>query len=222
MRATSSGVRTTWKVGGEGLAAPDPHAAGRACPALAPLGHRIPWGGCAGNGARAGHLGREKNFSAARLKTCYNGFMQPPEIDPTLPTPGRAYTKKPPIERFKKLYIVHEESNCFVWQGHLSNGYGQFYLEGKNYAAHRVAWYFEHGEWPPPWPESGMVLNHTCHNSACVNPAHLELITHKENLVLKAMGPVESRRATRPKKNQHCNCCADYKFDGTTKQYINR
>lgn len=35
---------------------------------------------------------------------------------------------------------------------------------------------------------SGMSLDHLCRNPACVNPDHLEIVTHREN-VLRGCGP---------------------------------
>ena len=131
----------------------------------------------------------------------------------------RPYRRRPPRERFERLVRV-EENGCHTWLGALgTTGYGQFYLEGKNYAAHRAAWFFAYGEWPPPWPESGIVVNHKCHNSACVNVEHLELITSAENLQNIQRSSKRSRDV-KPKKNQHCECCAEWRFNNQTKTYV--
>jgi hypothetical protein len=42
--------------------------------------------------------------------------------------------------------------------------------------AHRVAWELEHG----PVPD-GLTLDHRCCVRHCVNPAHLEPVSHKVN-----------------------------------------
>ena len=122
--------------------------------------------------------------------------------------------------RFQNLMRI-EDNGCHTWIGKLSNGYGHFYYQGRNYAAHRFAWFLKHGEWPPPWPASGLVLHHKCHNQACVNADHLDLITHQENLSIKS--PVDRRtRETRPPKNQHCVCCRKYIFDEELLRYEHR
>jgi len=83
-------------------------------------------------------------------------------------------------------------NECLIWEKSTrSNGYGQTFVDGKNHAAHRVAWMALYGEIP-----KGKVIDHQCHNEAaakgecnggkcihrrCFNPNHLRLTTLKEN-----------------------------------------
>lgn len=74
-------------------------------------------------------------------------------------------------------------SGCWEWQGYVNKyGYGDAgrRIDGKyrHIMAHRLAYLTLVG----PIPE-GMQLDHLCRNRRCVNPAHLEPVTCKENLL---------------------------------------
>lgn len=66
---------------------------------------------------------------------------------------------------------------CWVWQGYTgSSGYGRLRVEGVFCQAHRYAYELLVG----PIPE-GLQLDHLCRVRSCVNPAHLEPVTAREN-----------------------------------------
>lgn len=81
-----------------------------------------------------------------------------------------------------------DEDECWEWQGCKNvTGYGLIALgashPGKSVVVHRVS--FEHFVGPIP---RGLSLDHLCRNRACVNPAHLEPVTHRVN-VLRGESP---------------------------------
>lgn len=76
-----------------------------------------------------------------------------------------------------------QAKGCLLWGAQLNNyGYGRLHLwfEGKRrkVTAHRLTWVLANGRDIP----EGMELDHVCENTACVEPTHLEPVTHKENM----------------------------------------
>lgn len=89
---------------------------------------------------------------------------------------------------------VCKTSTCWQWTAaRTPAGYGVLKVDGETAYAHRLAYGLEHGGVPP-----GLDLDHLCRNPGCVNPAHLEAVTHRENM-LRGTG-----MAARNAKKTHC------------------
>ena len=71
---------------------------------------------------------------------------------------------------------------CWPWPGaKMQKGYGLIWLNGRTQRAHRVAYELHIG----PIPD-GLMLDHICYARDCFNPAHLEPVTHAQNMQNRA------------------------------------
>lgn len=88
----------------------------------------------------------------------------------------------PILERIDRLVDKSDPSGCWIWLGKKQGGYGMVVSAGRNgrqLLVHRVLWESVNG----PMPE-GKESGHRCPAGArkdCVNPGHIEAITHAEN-----------------------------------------
>lgn len=79
-------------------------------------------------------------------------------------------------------YVVSPETGCWDWQGYVdSNGYGRLYEPSKP-VGKRTVWahraFYERSKGPIPERHE---IDHTCQNTICVNPDHLEAVTKAEH-----------------------------------------
>lgn len=105
--------------------------------------------------------------------------------------------------RFWTKVAGGDVDTCWVWQAAVSrNGYGRFSLPGQaaGYVlAHRWAYEQLRGEIP-----AGLVLDHLCRNTLCVNPWHLEPVTKSVNA-----------RRGRLWESEKTHCVNNHPFDQT-------
>ena len=84
-------------------------------------------------------------------------------------------TEKQVLRFINKIKVFND---CWVWIGSKTpNGYGTLNLFGKKHYAHRISYILYKKEIP-----KGLSIDHLCRNTSCVNPAHLEAVTHRENI----------------------------------------
>ena len=69
--------------------------------------------------------------------------------------------------KFMSRIKVNEENNCWDWVGSIypATGYGNLFIDGRKYLAHRISYDIFHGIDNPH-----RVVDHTCSNRKCVNP----------------------------------------------------
>lgn len=108
--------------------------------------------------------------------------------------------------RFSQKFSVDELTGCWEWTGCKNrDGYGHAKYRGKVCRTHRLA--YEHMVGPIP---TGLELDHLCRNTSCVNPSHLDPVTHAENIRRGDVGKNESTKT-------HCPYGHEYSVENTYK-----
>lgn len=85
--------------------------------------------------------------------------------------------------RFDAYWTPEPNTGCHLWfAARDPRGYGRFRLngngrKGRTVFAHRLAW-----EWANDRSADGFVIRHRCDNPTCVNPAHLNIGSHADNV----------------------------------------
>lgn len=81
-------------------------------------------------------------------------------------------------EYLRLLSCITRTRTCWLWIGRIDAlGYGKFHWDERAWQAHRIVYTLFAGP-----IKRGMVIDHTCRETTCVNPAHLEVVTQAENL----------------------------------------
>lgn len=111
------------------------------------------------------------------------------------------------------LRRVDRNGECWIWTGPpTKGGYGQLRVnggKGRRVLAHRLAYELFVGDPPPS-------LHHKCGNKLCVNPDHLEPMTHADHMRRHAEERTHCRRGhpydeantyITPEGKRQCRAC---------------
>lgn len=108
---------------------------------------------------------------------------------------GASRPRRPLEERFRERFVQGESDECWLWAGTINNtGYGVLKRGGTDHVvvlAHRLAVQLDGREIP-----EGLVIDHLCRVRHCVNPAHLEIVTNRENVLRGVSPPSQEARKT--------------------------
>lgn len=82
-------------------------------------------------------------------------------------------------ERFWSKVEPEPNSGCWLWTAACyENGYGAFKFDGRTRLVHRISYMALIGVISP-----GLQVDHLCRVRCCVNPAHMEPVTSRVNLL---------------------------------------
>lgn len=108
-------------------------------------------------------------------------------------------------ERLLGRAIINQDTGCWEWTGvKTSRGYASVMVNYVQHTAHRVSYEMLVGPIP-----TGLVLDHLCRVRHCINPAHLEPVTVRENTLRS------------PIRGTETECCRGHDLTGAN-LYISR
>lgn len=118
-----------------------------------------------------------------RCDPCYRRLLKGQKAEGVYtPLPSATSRPKPVAERFWRY--VQKTETCWTWTGERArHGYGVLNIGERRVFAHRISYEMHIGSIP-----DGLIIDHLCRNTSCVNPDHLEAVTNRVN-VLRGVGP---------------------------------
>lgn len=123
--------------------------------------------------------------------------------------PRGRYGKRPSIAD-----KIDADGDCWEWKGRDNDrGYAQVVIDGSRRYVHRLVWETLVGPIP-----NGLELDHLCRNTLCVNPDHLEVVSHAENVKRGNCG-VHNRNKKRCPKGHLLSGSNLYVAPGTNKRH---
>lgn len=104
-------------------------------------------------------------------------------------------TKAEFMDKLGTHWVPEPITGCWLWfRANKGSGYGTARVNGHTVQAHRLAYELIRG----PIPD-GLTIDHLCRTACCVNPDHMEPVTHREN-TLRGIG-----RTAQNARKTHCN-----------------
>lgn len=91
----------------------------------------------------------------------------------------KGFVSRPLADRLNEK--INKTDSCWIWTGANTGGenaYGTIWKNGRHHLAHRVMHELHNGE-----ILDGQEIDHVCKTKLCVNPDHLEAVTHRENML---------------------------------------
>lgn len=118
------------------------------------------------------------------------------------------------VETFAKRFVIRP-SGCWEWTSSKNRlGYGQFSVNNRTVRAHRVMWELIGRGFTPH-----KCLDHLCRNPSCVNPDHLEEVTHLENI---RRGELSEAQKARHARRTHCKHGHEFNEQNTYQDRLGR
>lgn len=90
---------------------------------------------------------------------------------------------------FARYTKKDQETGCWIWTSYkYPNGYSKFCTNGVYMSGHKASYMFMYGDIP-----KGKEINHKCLRKDCVNPDHLEAVSHSENKLYSSRKRIHCR-----------------------------
>lgn len=109
-------------------------------------------------------------------------------------------------KRFESKILLGMLDGCHYWTGQVDScGYGVFHIKNSKFSAHRISYIINKGDL------KNLLVCHSCDNPSCVNPDHLFLGTHQDNMndmkrKKRAIGIVRKMRSYKYVSSFNINC----------------